>query len=163
MTEAFLFLRLALGRCGWKHRRYAEQIVQRVALHVSELAAVLRRVHVVLPLGCRHIAQTPEGPGDCTPAVFRQTAELLHGSANLLTLRRRETLHRFRPGKDALLLIGRHTVQLGEPVVNALLLLRLELPEAGLIIQRVLLLGQGQVAVGFYPIAEVLLAWQLAR
>ncbi len=134
-----------------------EEAVDGSALLVVEPAAELGRVHVGLTLGGGQVAEQEEGAVDGVLAVLGQTADGGHGIANLLALGGGEVLHRFSAGDEFVALLGGHGVELGEALVELGLLLRGQVAEAGLVLQRVLLLGQRQVAMGLHPLGKVLL------
>jgi hypothetical protein len=99
-----------------------------------------------------------EGAGDEAATVYREAAEILHGAAYLLALRRGEALHGLGMLDDtAALLIG-HVVELGEAIKHSLLSLGRELAEAGFVLERGLLLLERELAVTIHPLGQMLLA-----
>src|SRR6266851_377459 len=111
----------------------SQQVRERIALRVGELAAETVGVQECLPLILRHLPEVSEGSGNQTPAVDGKSAKLLHGAPDLLTLRYGKVL------QHTLLCLGRKIV------------------EAWLALQRMLLLSQRQVAVTIHPLAKMLL------
>jgi hypothetical protein len=109
-------------------------------------------------LAGRDVAKLAEGARDGAALVGGQGAELLHGSAELLALRGVEALHQLDMRELALPLAGRHGIELGEMVVHALLGLPGQIAEAGLAVERLLLLIGRQVAVLVHPLGEMFAA-----
>ena len=70
----------------------------------------------------------------------RQTGKLLHGAADLAALLRRKPLHELVALNRSFALRRRHVVEPGKLVALALLGLQRQVVEAGLTIQRLLLL-----------------------
>src|SRR5258708_39873683 len=64
----------------------SQQVGERVALRVGELAAETVGVQECLPLILRELPEVSEGSGNQTPTVERNSAQLLHGAPDLLTL-----------------------------------------------------------------------------
>src|SRR5258708_7109020 len=64
----------------------SQQVGERVALRVGELAAETVGVQECLPLILRHLPEVSEGSGNQTPAVDGKSAKLLHGAPDLPTL-----------------------------------------------------------------------------
>jgi hypothetical protein len=108
-------------------------------------------------LRLRHLAKIAEGSGDEAPAVFRQSPKLLHGAANLLSLRWSKTLHRFGTVKNAATLLWRHIIQLRQAIAHPLLSRWGEIAKARLILQSALLFGRRKIAVTFHPLRQVFL------
>ncbi|XWK48558.1 hypothetical protein RBB78_14060 [Tunturiibacter empetritectus] len=105
----------------------------------------------------RHLAKVAEGTRNQTATIFRKPAKLLHRTANLLSLRQRETLHRFGAVKDPLALLRRHVIQLRQAIAHTLLGRQRKIAKAGLIFQSALLLREGKVAVTVHPLGQMLL------
>lgn len=105
-----------------------------------------------------HVAEGAEGARNEGAAVWREGAELGHGSAELLALGLGHTLDGFIALDDAVALFWRHLVETVEVLLNTLLLLRRELVEAGFLLELLLLLLWGEVVVVLDPLAEVLIA-----
>jgi hypothetical protein len=94
-----------------------------------------------------HLAQITESAGNQASTVFREAPELLHCAANLLSLRRGKTLHRFGAINDAAPAIRRHVIQLCQAIQHTLLGLRRKLAKARLVFQGALLFWKRKVAV----------------
>jgi hypothetical protein len=104
-----------------------------------------------------HLAQITESAGNQASTVFREAPELLHCAANLLSLRRGKTLHRFGAINDAAPAIRRHVIQLCQAIQHTLLGLRRKLAKARLVFQGALLFWKRKVAVAIHPLREMLL------
>ena len=105
----------------------------------------------------RHLAKIAEGSGDKATAVFREPPKLLHGTANLLPLRRRKPFHCFGTVKNAATLLGRHIIQLRQAVAHPLLSRWGEIAKARLVLQSALLIGKRKIAVTVHPLRQVFL------
>jgi hypothetical protein len=105
----------------------------------------------------RHLAEVAEGAGHKSAAILGKPLVLFCCGANLLPLLRSKMLNRLSVLNHAAALFGRHVVELREVVSQGLLGLRREIAEAGLILERALLLCQGQIAVTVHPLAQMLL------
>ncbi len=110
-----------------------------------------------MTLGNRHLAYIAEGACDEAATLGGETAELLHGTADLLPLRWRELLHDLGPGKQALALLGRHRIQLRKPVPHTLLCLCGKVLKSGFMLQGALLLLQWEIAMAIHPLRQVFL------
>jgi hypothetical protein len=110
-----------------------------------------------LALGLGHLAEVAEGTADEAAAILRKAAELLHCSAKLLALRDAHVGDGFVALEEAAALLGRHIVELGKAVAEPLLGLGGKIVEAGLALERLLLLSERHVAVTSHPLGQVLL------
>lgn len=110
-----------------------------------------------MPLWLGHVAESAEGACYVATPIVRQVAELLHRTANLLTLGRSETLHSLGVSDNVLALLGGHGVELREAIVHPLLNLRLQVSEARFRGEGVLLLGKGQIPMRLQPLRQMLL------
>ena len=105
----------------------------------------------------RHLTEVEDGAGHEAATLRGHSDEILHSGAVLLALRGREALDGLVAIEDASALLRVHVVELGETVAHALLGLRGQFVEAGLILERALLVGEGEVLVALHPLGEVLL------
>ena len=137
LTEVRSIVGTLNGKVGFD----GEETGEGAAFLVRELAAETVGVEDGLALGVGHLAEVAEGPGDEAAAVFGETAKLLEGSADLLTLRHSEMRHGFVVLDEAAALLGRHVVKLGEAIEHALLGLRRKVAEARFLLQSALLVG----------------------
>jgi hypothetical protein len=128
-----------------------------VSLLIRKLAAKTIRTENRLPLRLRHLAKITEGSRDKASAILGKSAKLLHGPAYLLSLRRRETFHRFGSVDNTAALLWRHVIKLRQAIAHPLLSGRREVAKAGLILQSALLIGNGKVAMTFHPLRQVFL------
>lgn len=160
----FLFRQLPLPvrrRCLGQQRRDLDKIAERGALLIAELRADLGRVHILLALLCWHLLQRMKTLCHCATTIRRQTAQLPHRPANLLPLVRGKSLHRLNAFDRAISPSGRHSAQLLQALVHSLLHLWLQLGEAWLFVERLLLLLQGKTLVLFEPFSQVMLPCRL--
>ena len=134
-----------------------EETGEGAAFLVRELAAETVGVEDGLALRVWHLAKVAEGSGDQTATIFRETAKLLHGSADLLALRRGEVRHGLVAVDNAAALFGRHAVELGKAIEHALLCLRRKVAKAGFALQGALLVCEWQATVTIHPLGEVFL------
>ena len=134
-----------------------QQVRERIALRVGELAAETVGVQECLPLILRHLPEVSEGSGNQTPAVDGKSAKLLHGAPDLLTLRYGKVLQHLIALNHTATLLGRQVIEPAEVLQHTLLCLGRKIVEAGLALQRMLLLSQRQVAVTIHPLAKMLL------
>jgi hypothetical protein len=132
-----------------------EEAGERVALLGGETAAVALGVKESLTLWLGHIPKLAEGAGDLVATVGREAGKLLDRVANLLTLRRAEAGHSFVVIQESLALLGRHVVELCEAVAQPLLGFGGETAEAGLALERFLLLLRSEIAMALHPLLEV--------
>ncbi len=147
------FVRSRSGQIGLD----GQQIGESFTLLIGELSTVAVRVESGLALRRGHFTKLTEGTGDHATAVLRKSPELTHSSHHLLALRRRETFHRFVALNQTLPLLRRHVIELGKPVAQMLLCLGGKLAKARLILQRVLLLREREIAVAAHPLLQMLL------
>jgi hypothetical protein len=108
-------------------------------------------------LGLRHLAKIAEGTGNKAPAVFREPTKLLHGTTNLLALRRRETFHCFGTVEDAATLLWRHIIELRQAVAHSLLSRWGEVAKARLVLKSALLFRRRKIAMALHPLRQVFL------
>ena len=99
----------------------SEQIGESAALLTGKQAAKTVRLHDRLSLRLRHLAEIAKGAGNEAAAILRQTAKLLHGSADLLPLCQSQSLHRFGSINYSAALFRRHIMKLSQPIEHALL------------------------------------------
>jgi hypothetical protein len=135
----------------------SEEAGEGVAFLIGELVPETVGAEDGLALRLRHLAEVTEGTGDQAAAIFGEAAKLLHGSANLLTLGRREMRDGLVVLNDAAALFGRHTVELRETIEHVLLRQRRKVAEARLLLQGPLLVSERLVAVTIHPLAEMIL------
>lgn len=134
-----------------------KQTGERIALLVGELTAETVLAHEGLTLSRRHLTQVAEGAGYKPPPILRETAILIERAAKLLPLWRSEMFYRFVMFQYATALLRRHVVELGKTVPHGLLGLRRKVAEAGLILERTLLICKGEVAMAVHPLGQMLL------
>ena len=119
-----------LGGGDRKIRFDGKQVGEGASLLFGKLAAKTIRLHDRLTLRLRHLAQVAKGTGDQPAAFWGQAAKLLHGPADLLSLREAQPLHRLRAIDHAAALLRSHIMKLRQPVQHALLSLRSKLAKA---------------------------------
>ncbi len=97
----------------WRKIRFdGEQIGKGSTFAVGELGAQAVGGENGLSLRNGHLPYIAEGTRDETTTIRCQVAELLHGSAYLLTLRRGELLYGFGAFEQTLTLLSRHGIKL---------------------------------------------------
>ncbi len=94
--------------------------------------------------------------------IHRQASELPQRSSHLRALVRAQPLHLLIAFQQALPALRTHRIQLRQPVPITLLCIRRQIPEAGLLIQCLLLLLQRQIAVLAHPLCKVRAAQSVA-
>ena len=134
-----------------------EQVGESSAFLIGELPAKTTRIENGLLLRRGHRTKFAEGLGDGAAAVVGKAAELMHGSAPLLSLGRSEALNCFVAFNQIAALFRRHIVELGQPVAQMLLGLGRKLAKAGLVAQSSLLLVEREIAVAAHPLLKMLL------
>lgn len=133
----------------------AHEIVERRALLRGEVRADAIGVEGCLALVGGKASQAAVLTDDKAAAVRRETRNLRHRPADLLTLLWGEPFHRLCSSDDPLTAFRRHIVELSKSISHALLHLRGEIVEARLAFQGSLLLGKGHPAVLLHPLGNM--------
>jgi hypothetical protein len=117
------------------------------------------RTHKGLTLRLWHLTEVTESAGYEPPSILWETTVLLERAAKLLPLWRSEVFYRFSVFQYAAALLRSHVVELSKTVPHGLLRLRRKVAEAGLILERTLLVCNREVTVMVHPLGQVLLIW----
>ena len=143
---------------GWEHGLNVHQAVERAALLRIEAVGIATGVESSGALVGRELAHGAEAAADSIALIGWKRGKVLRGSAHLVALLRREFFQLLIALDDAVSLRLRHGIELSEAVVHALLRGLRKVMEAGLILQRLMLLRGGEIAVVVHPLIEMLAA-----
>lgn len=132
------------------------QSVERGALLRIEAVAVAAGVECGGALVRRQLAQGAEAAANGIALIWRKRGEVLRGCAHLVTLLWGKFLHLFIALDDAVALGCRHGIELRQTVMHALLRGLRQIVEAGLVLQRLVLLREAEIAVRVHPLGKVL-------
>ena len=127
---------------GWEHGLNAHQAVEGATLLRIEAVGVAAGVERGGALLRRELAQGAEAALNGGLLVRRKRGPVARGCGYLAALLGAEMLHIFVALDKTIALLRRHGVELGEAVAHPLLRGLRQIVEAGLIFQRLLLLGR---------------------
>lgn len=131
------------------------QAVERAALLIIEAVGVAAGVERGGALVRRELAQGAEAAANGIALIGRKRGKVLCGSAHLVALLRREFFQLLIALDDTVSLRLRHCVELSKAVMHALLRGLRKVMEAGLVLQRLMLLRGGEIAVVVHPLIEM--------
>ncbi len=140
----------------WEHGLNVHQAVERTALLRVETVGVASGVESSGALVRRKLAQSAEAALNRGLLVGWKRGPVARGSGYLVALLRRQVLHILVALNDAITLRLRHGIELRKAVAHALLRYLRKVMKAGLVFQRLLLLGRVEGAMRVHPLGKVL-------